>query len=178
MKNLKDFEAPSPYIEKLSELIFLATVKNVELDKVVTMMGNVKHGKPIGGVGEIGLIGSLSQGCKEAFEKFAKDQGLTSGYATAEDYLRGDFGYDEIDEWLFDSTTSRVGTAGVVPVYGENDSPLYYVMVACFGEGEATWYVSVQDDILEEKYNTWHDKAVEDYSAGLTVNYSTLKVIG
>ena len=115
---------------------------------------------------------------KEAFEKFAKDQGLTSGYATVEDYLRGDFGYDEIDEWLFDSTTSRVGTAGVVPVYGENDSPLYYVMVACFGEGEATWYVSVQDDILEEKYNTWHDKAVEDYSAGLTVNYSTLKVIG
>jgi len=95
MKNLKDFEAPSPYIEKLSELIFLATVKNVELDKVVTMMGNVKHGKPIGGVGEIGLIGSLSQGCKEAFEKLQL-MGIEKKWDLAEWVVPLEFCYDDI----------------------------------------------------------------------------------
>ena len=115
---------------------------------------------------------------KDAFEKFVKDQGLTDTSATIEEYIKGDFGYDEIDEWLYESTTSRVGTAGVVAVYGENSSPLYYIMVACFGEGKETWYVSVRNDILDEKYNAWHDKAVEDYSKGLIVNYGTLRSIG
>ena len=95
MKNLKDFEAPVPQIEQLAELIFMSTVKNVDLAKVVTMMGNVKHGKPIGGIGEIGLVGSLSQGCKEAFEKLQL-QGIEKKWDLAEWVVPLEFCYDDI----------------------------------------------------------------------------------
>lgn len=99
MKDFNEFQPSVPQIEQLSELIFLSTVQNVELSTVVTMMGNVKHGKPIGGLGEIGLIGSLSQGCKEAFEKL-KLQGIEKKWDLAEWVVPLEFCYKDYEGTL------------------------------------------------------------------------------
>lgn len=95
MKNLKDFEAPAPQIEKLSELIFLSSIILGSAGEIVTMIGNAKNGKQIGGVGEIGLIGRLSAGCNETFEKLNL-QGVEKKWDLAEWVVPLEFCYEDI----------------------------------------------------------------------------------
>lgn len=95
MKNLKDFEAPVPQIEKLSELIFLSSVILGSAGEIVTMVGNAKNGKQIGGVGEIGLIGHLSKGCNEAYQKLQL-MGIEKKWDLAEWVVPLEFCYDDI----------------------------------------------------------------------------------
>lgn len=95
MKNLKDFEAPVPQIEKLSELIFLSSIILGSAGEIVTMIGNAKNGKQVGGVGEIGLIGRLSAGCNETFEKLNL-QGVEKKWDLAEWVVPLEFCYDDI----------------------------------------------------------------------------------
>ena len=99
MKNLKDFEAPVAQIEKLSELIFLSSVILGSAGEIVTMIGNAKNGKQIGGVGEIDLIGRLSQGCNGTFEKLQL-QGVEKKWDLAEWEVPLEFCYDDIKDKL------------------------------------------------------------------------------
>lgn len=112
----------------------------------------------------------------EIFKQYAKDKKLTS-YDVLEDYLRGDFGYDEFDEWVF-AEDSRVGTGDVIAIYGDNTTePAYYVVAYCFAEGEEAWYTAVKDDILSENYKKWESERTETIGKKITMNNSLISGI-
>lgn len=113
---------------------------------------------------------------KEGFEKFVKDNEVAN-YNTLENCVKGEFGYEEMDEWLF-GETNRVGTGDVVEIYGENVEPLYYVMVYVFGEGDAAWFVSAKGDILDERYEAWNEEVEKAHSGSINITVGTLKEIG
>lgn len=112
----------------------------------------------------------------EAFEKYAATTG-ESYYGTFENCLKGEFGYDELDEWLYDGE-SRVGTGDVIAIYGGNTSPVYYVAAYCFAEGDVAWYIEVKDDIVQEKFDSWEEEMLETYSEGIEINTSAVTMIG
>lgn len=107
----------------------------------------------------------------EIFEQYAKDQGAES-YDVLEDYLKGNFGYDEFDDWAF-AEGSRVGKGAVLPIYGENTTdPAYYVVVYCFAEGEEAWYTAVKEDLVHERYSSWETERTETFTKRITLNDS------
>lgn len=112
----------------------------------------------------------------EAFEKFAEDNDIVN-FNVLESYLKGEFGYPEIDEWLY-GDENRVGSGAVVPVYADNTDPLYYVVVYCFAESDPAWFVDAKNDILEAKVEAWDAEITETYESTFKTNVSTLKKIG
>ncbi len=75
---------------------------------------------------------------------------------------KGDFGYDEIDEWLFSADT-KAGALKNIEV--EN----YNVVVYVVGDGDAQWYVDIHQTVAENRYEEWIDQAVE----ALALKYNT-----
>ncbi len=111
------------------------------------------------------------------FKQFAEDKGVAQ-YNVIEEYLKGDLGYDEIDEWVF-AEGSRVGKGDVVEIYGENTTgdPLYYVIVYGFSEGNEAWYTAVKKDLVSEEYNSWIATETTEGGKKITTNKSLLKDI-
>ena len=112
----------------------------------------------------------------DGFKKFCEDNDVAS-FNTLESYLKGDFGYPEIDEWLY-GEENRVGTGAVVPVYGDNTEPIYYVVVYCFSESDPAWFVAAMNDILKAKVEAWDAEITKTYAATFNTSISTLKKIG
>ena len=113
----------------------------------------------------------------DAFEEFASKTDV-SEYVVIKEYVKGSLNYPEIDEWAF-GETSRVKTGDVIEVFGENTTePTYYAVVYCFGEGDAAWYVSVKDDILEERFTEWEDGITESKGKTIEIDIKTLTKIG
>ncbi len=109
----------------------------------------------------------------EIFEQYAKDKGAQS-YDVLEEYMKGEFGYDEFDEWVF-AEGSRVNTGAVIPIYGENTTdPAYYVVAYCFAEGEEAWYTAVKEDLVHERYSAWETERTETFEKRITLNDSLI----
>ena len=113
----------------------------------------------------------------EIFEQFAKDKNAEQ-YDMIEEYLKGDFGYDEVDDWLFDGE-SRLKKGAVIPIYGENttEEPIYYAVVYCFSEGQEAWYAAVKKDLITEQYNSWVASETETVGKTITTNKSLISGI-
>ena len=87
--------------------------------------------------------------------EMAKNAGATY-YVEREDLARGDFGYDEVDEYLFDSGLLP-GICGVV----ETED---YVVVAFYeADGPEAWYVAAKEGVLTERTVEWSKEKTELY---------------
>lgn len=93
--DLKNFTPDNGAIRSLSELIFLSVIMAGSLDKITTVIGGAKHGKKIGGVGEIGIVGVASEGCDPTFEKLNL-KGIEKTWDLAEWQIPLEFCYKEI----------------------------------------------------------------------------------
>ncbi len=75
---------------------------------------------------------------------------------------KGDFGYDEIDEWLFSANTGAGALKNIALVN-------YNVVVYVVGDGDPQWYSDVFDALTDERSEAWIQKAVND----LNLSYDT-----
>lgn len=75
---------------------------------------------------------------------------------------KGDFGYDEIDEWLFSADTK----AGALKNIAVKD---YNVVVYVVGDGDAQWYADIHETMTDEDSEEWVENAVKE----LALKYNT-----
>lgn len=90
-----------------------------------------------------------------ALVEMAEKAGATY-YVERDSLARGDFGYDEVDEYLFDSGLLP-GICGVV----ETED---YVVVAFYeSDGPQAWYVAAKEGVLTERTVEWTKEKTELY---------------
>ncbi|MBQ7321146.1 MAG: hypothetical protein IJW99_03535 [Clostridia bacterium] len=94
---------------------------------------------------------------KDAFEAFAKEKGLTSG-AYMENMLKDYFGYDAVDEYLFDEAR-KAGDCEVI-----NCGTDYIGVILYMGEGDVAWHAEAKNGVLSEKVSTWYEEIAKTYT--------------
>jgi parvulin-like peptidyl-prolyl isomerase len=98
---------------------------------------------------------------KEAFEALADEYNEDSNNFYT-DVVRGQM-VEEFEEWLFDESR-KVGDVGIVETeYG------YHIMYYD-GEGKPTWYVSVKNEIITERTESWVAEKTEQYGVDINEN--------
>lgn len=89
----------------------------------------------------------------EKFEALADEFGA-SAHTHIEDYVKGSLNSTVFDTWLF-ADDVKVGTFTEAPLALEEST---YCVALYYGEGNESWYVTVKNQILTEKF----DEAVAD----------------
>lgn len=89
----------------------------------------------------------------EKFEALADEFGA-SAHTHIEDYVKGSLNSSVFDTWLF-ADDVKVGTFTEAPLALEEST---YCVALYYGEGNESWYVTVKNQILTEKF----DEAVAD----------------
>ncbi len=95
---------------------------------------------------------------KEKFEEYAKKFNEDSN-VFYEEVQKGDM-VKEFENWLFDSTRQEneiSNPAAIKTTYG------YHIMMY-LGEGEETWFVEAQDDLIEDDYDKWYEEMKKTYA--------------
>ena len=93
----------------------------------------------------------------EAFETAVADQS-TAGAATLEDLLKGSFGYEAVDEFLY-ADGRRAGDCEII-----NCGTDYIAVVLYLGEGDIAWHAEAKSGVLNEKVNAWYEQLAADHT--------------
>lgn len=99
----------------------------------------------------------------DAFKALA--EGLTEDTGVTLDNVAPGQTVEGFDDWLFDEARKANDVAVVDTVYGSH--VVFYV-----GEGDAAWYSSVKETIINEELNNWFETSVETYN--VKVNDKTM----
>ena len=104
----------------------------------------------------------------EAFEEVMKDQS-SSGHGVMENLLKGQFGFETVDEYLF--ADRKAGDCEII-----NCGTDYIAVILYMGEGDVAWHASAATAALNEKMSAWYEEIEKTYA--VTVNDKALdKVI-
>ena len=119
------------------------------------------------------------------------DKLVTDGTATfvntVENYEKGNFGSDDLDEWLYaDETAANSLMAAPVKITDSESSSTVYVVAFYIGEGDELWYLDVKSSVysdLSEKKDaelkaTFEVKVNSGMLENLWYNPIKVKVIG
>ena len=93
----------------------------------------------------------------DAFKSAMADQS-TSGSATIENMLKGSFGYDTVDEYLY-AEGRKAGDCEVI-----NCGTDYIAVVVYLGEGDVAWHATAKNGVLSEKMNKWYEELASTYT--------------
>jgi hypothetical protein len=86
---------------------------------------------------------------------------VTSLVKSVENYEKGNFGSDDVDEWLYDAeTTPNSLMSAPVKITDSKSSSTVYVVAFYIGEGDALWYLDVKTSVYEER-STAEDNALK-----------------
>lgn len=105
----------------------------------------------------------------EALVKLAEKYEKASGKGTEENVLKGTFGVDDVDNWLFDEER-KAGDNDLI-TYEYSDAT-YYMLVYVDGLGDATWYVNCENGMLDSELSDWYDAALT--KCGVRTNMSVI----
>ena len=95
----------------------------------------------------IALLKSRNVVTAEAFSALAEE--LEAAHTYLEDYIKGSLASEVFDAWLFDE---NLIAESITEVPLAIDSSTFCVVLYC-GEGHESWYVTVKNAILNEKYD-------------------------
>ena len=100
----------------------------------------------------------------DAFNRIADEKGA-SAHTTFEDYLKGDMGSNDFDEWLYDQAT----VIGSYTVSAITLSDGTYGVFFYAADGEEAWRVNVKTSLLEEDFSAFTTELENTYSATIKV---------
>ena len=100
---------------------------------------------------------------KEKLEEFAKGETYKdkAGFNTLEDFKKGNFGADEMDDWLY-AEERVVGDCGLVTY--TIDKTTYYLIVIYDAVGAEEWYVDTRDGMVADEVETWFEEQSKTYA--------------
>ena len=104
----------------------------------------------------------------EAFEEAIKDQSA-SGSGVLENLLKENFGFEEVDEYLF-AEGRQVGDCEII-----NCGTDYIAVVSYLGEGDVAWHAQARNGAVNEQMNEWYEEIGNTYT--VTINEKTLNKI-
>ncbi len=102
---------------------------------------------------------------KDALLALAEDYPNNAGCTTVEDLKKGAFGFDELDEWLFDDARAAGDYELITCKY---NNTTYYMLVYLESIGKAEWYVDCLDDLVSENISDWYDEASKTYPVSIS----------
>lgn len=86
-------------------------------------------------------------------------------YSHYDNYVYGTIGYSAFDEWLYDD--ARVlGEVTETPIAMDS----YYAVAYYYGNGEASWYMTVKDAIFSEDSTNYENEIVSKYAVNIREN--------
>lgn len=94
----------------------------------------------------------------DAFEALAEEVGA-SAYTHLEDYVKGSLNTDIFDTWLF-ADDLKIGDFTGAPLMINTST---YCVALYYGEGNESWYVTVKNEILSERFDEVVAKLAETY---------------
>lgn len=103
----------------------------------------------------------------EGFEEAMKDQ-ANSGHGVMENLLKGQFGFDAVDEYLY--AERKAGDCEVI-----NCGTDYIAVILYMGEGDVAWHASAATSALNEQMSAWYEEIAKTYE--VTVNEKALNKV-
>lgn len=104
---------------------------------------------------------------EEAFEEAMKDQS-NSGHGVMENLLKGQFGFEAVDEYLF--ADRKAGDCEII-----NCGTDYIAVILYLGEGDVAWHAAASASALNEQMTAWYTEISETYA--VTVNEKALNKV-
>lgn len=99
----------------------------------------------------------------DSFDAYAAQNG--ADYSHYENYLYGSIGYTAFDTWLY-ADDLTVGALTDTPISMDN----YYAVAYYYGNGEASWYMTVKNAIFSEDSTAYENDMVERYAVKVREN--------
>ena len=93
----------------------------------------------------------------EAFKTAVADQ-TVSGSGTLDNVLKGGFGYEEVDNFIF-AEGGKAGDCAVI-----NCGTDYIAVILNLGEGDVAWHATAKTGALNEKVSAWYEELAETYT--------------
>lgn len=97
---------------------------------------------------------------KEAFEAVMEEQ-EASYSGVMEDLLKGSFGYDDVDQYIF-APGRNAGDCEVV-----NCGTDYIAVILYMGAGDEAWHVTAKNGVLNEKMTAWYEELAKTYTVNI-----------
>lgn len=94
------------------------------------------------------------------------------GFNTLEDFKEGNFGADEMDEWLY-ADTRAAGDCELITY--TIDKTTYYVIVVVDAIGQEEWYVDTRAGMVADEVKTWFE--AESKKHAVDINEKALNKI-
>ena len=95
----------------------------------------------------------------EVFEAYADEIDTDTAHTHLENYTKGTIGSTTFDNWLYADTTE----SGAITEEALSLSTDVYAVAYYYGEGDAEWRVTVQAELLNERYEDYYNTMVETF---------------